>query len=260
MNIIQSLILGLVEGITEFLPISSTAHLILTSQLLKIEHSEFLKLFEVVIQSGAILAVAFLYFRYILNHKSLIINLIISFIPTAIIGFLFHDTIKNIFFESNLLIASSLLIGGILFLILEYFIKKGSLKLTLELSKMTYSKALLIGTIQALAIVPGVSRAGAVIVIMILLKYKRTDSALYSFLLAAPTIFAASIFDLASTDLAIFSSGQSLILLSIGFITAFISALLVMRWFIEYLQKNNLALFGIYRIIISLAILLAPVV
>lgn len=256
MSIAHSIILGLIEGITEFLPISSTAHLIIVSQLLKIEQTEFLKLFEVVIQSGAILAVSLLYFKFILDHKSLILNLLISFIPTAIIGFLFHDTIKTVFFESNLLIAASLLGGGVLFIILEYLIKQGRLTLSKSLDTLPYSHAILIGIFQAMAIVPGVSRAGAVIVVMILLRYKRTDSAIYSFLLAAPTIFAAGVFDLIKTDINVLSHGSNLLLLAVGFISAFISALLVLRWFIAYLQQNTLTIFGVYRIILGLLLAL----
>lgn len=255
MSLIQSLILGLVEGVTEFLPISSTAHLILTSQLLQIEQSEFIKLFEVVIQSGAILAVIILYWRLITNNKYLISSILISFIPTALIGFFLHDTIKSVFFESNLLIAATLLGGGVLFVLLEYFLQKGTLKLNQELAKMSVSAALLIGSAQALAVVPGVSRAGAVIVAMILLRYKRSDSAIYSFLLAVPTIIAASIFDLIKTDVAVFNHSASLVYLTVGFITAFISAYIVIKWFITYLQKNTLILFGWYRVAVAIGVL-----
>lgn len=258
MTLVQSVILGFVEGITEFLPISSTAHLILTSQLLRLDQtSEFLKFFEVFIQSGAILAVVVLYFRFILKHKTYILNLFLSFLPTALIGFLLHDMVKSVFFESNMLIASSLLIGGILFIILEYFVKKEVLSLSKTLTTMTYSHAVLIGIFQALAIIPGVSRAGAVIVGMILLKYKRTDAALYSFLLAVPTILAAGAYDALKTDFSILSHGASFVYLMVGFLTAFISAYIVIKWLIRFLQQHTLLPFALYRIIIGALMLFA---
>lgn len=260
MTLAQSFILGIIEGLTEFLPISSTAHLILTSQLLAVQQTEFVKFFEVFIQSGAILAVVILYLQYVLKHKYLISHIFISFIPTALIGFLLHDIIKEVFFESNLLIAQMLFGGGVAFILLEFLIQKGSIKLTKEIGEMSPAHALLIGCAQALAVVPGVSRAGAVIVAMILLKYKRTDAAVYSFLLAAPTVFAASAYDLLKTDISLLSHGANVVMLTIGFVTAFVTAYFVIRWFIAFLQQNTLVLFGIYRIILAVGILLAPVV
>src|SRR3989338_5474876 len=129
MTIFQAFILGIIEAVTEFLPISSTAHLIFASKLLGVPQSEFVKLFEVFIQSGAILAVVFLYFRYIVQHKQLLSNILISFLPTALVGFFLHGTIKGVFFESNILITATLFAGGVVFIVLEYFIKQGSLKL-----------------------------------------------------------------------------------------------------------------------------------
>lgn len=256
MTIFQAVILGIVEGLTEFLPISSTAHLILMSQLLNIPVTEFTKLFEVVIQSGAILAVVILYIRLVLNNRLLLSQIIVSFIPTAIAGFVLHDTIKNVFFESNMLIAIALFMGSLVFLVIEYMIKKKHVILSEELQKMTYSQAFFIGLIQAFSVVPGVSRAGAVIVIMVLLKYKRTDAAIYSFLLAIPTIFAASVFDLIKTDLSLFSHGSSVLIITVGFLSAFLSAFFVVRWFIQFLQSKTLIPFALYRIMLAVLIIL----
>jgi len=253
MTLLQAAILGFVEGITEFLPISSTAHLIFASSFLGISQSEFLKLFEVVIQSGAICAVIILYFNEFLKNKQLLKSILLSFIPTALIGFIFHDIIKNVFFESQALIMSSFFIIALVFLAVEYAIKNKKLLLEKQLSSMVVKDALIIGVIQACAIVPGVSRAGAVIIAMLLLKYKRKDAALYSFFLAVPTIFAASALDIVKTDTSLFLAGQNSILLLVGFISAFVSAFLIIKWFIKYLQNNTLTPFAIYRILVAMA-------
>lgn len=250
---VHALILGLIEGATEFLPISSTAHLILGSQLLKIvDSSQFLKLFEVFIQSGAILAVAIIYFKFILNHKSLLLNLFISFLPTAAVGFFFYKMVKNYFFESNSLIIAMLIIGGIIFIALEFLLKRGFILLDKKITNMTYKQAFVIGLLQSIAIVPGVSRAGIVIVTMMLIGFKREEAAIYSFLIAIPTIFAASAFDFYKTGTEIIFLGNNLQHLAIGFVTSFASAVLATVWFINYLKKNSLIVFGVYRILFGL--------
>lgn len=254
MNLINASILGLVEGITEFLPISSTAHLIITSKLLNIPATEFQKFFEVFIQSGAILAVIFIYWKVILKNKSLMINVILSFIPTAIVGFLLHKIIKNVFFESFTLIAASLFIIGLFFIVFEFLLKKKIIKIDKKIDKMTIIQALMIGLGQSLAVVPGVSRAGVVILTMMMLGFNREESALYSFVLAVPTLLAASAFDFIKTDPQLIFSGSHPLFLLIGLMTAFFSALLTIKWFIKFLQKNSLAPFGIYRIILALFI------
>lgn len=252
MNILHSLILGMVEGLTEFLPISSTAHLIIVSKFLHIPQTEFLNFFEVFIQSGAILAVLILFFDKLIKNKTNFKNVIISFFPTAIIGFLLYKTIKIIFFNSQLLISGSLLVVGLIFLIVEYFVKNNKLKLEKSIADITIYDALIIGLAQSLSTIPGVSRAGSIIVIMMLLRYKREDAALYSFLLAVPTIFAASGYDFFETDFSIINQGNNLWLLIVGFFTSFFSAMFVVKWFVKYLQKNSLKSFGFYRIVASL--------
>jgi undecaprenyl-diphosphatase len=256
MNIINSIILGLVEGLTEFLPISSTAHLIITSKALQIPQTEFLKFFEVFIQSGAIFAVLILYYDQFIKGKNNFKNVMISFIPTAIIGLLLYKIIKQFFFTSDYLIIASLFIVGLVFILIEHFVKNKTLILDKSIEKISIKDALIIGLCQSLAVIPGVSRAGSVIVTMMLLKYKREEAALYSFLLAIPTIFAASGYDLLKTDFSIINQGNNLQLLAIGFVTSFVSALFVVKWFIKYLQKNSLQSFGIYRIILAVITLL----
>jgi len=243
--------LGIIEGLTEFLPISSTAHLILVSQLLNIPQTDFQKFFEVFIQSGAILAVFFIYLKYVLKNKKIIPKVIASFVPTAVIGFLLYKIIKHVFFNSRLLMALSFFILGAVFLVIEYLIKNKKIKLTQSIDRLNYQTAIIVGFMQALAVIPGVSRAGIVLVTMMILGFKREESARYSFLLAVPTILAASGYDLyKSKDLLVFSS-NNLFLLMIGFVVSFISAYVVVNWFIKYLQKNTLNLFAIYRIILA---------
>lgn len=256
MHLTQVIILGFVEGITEFLPISSTAHLIITSKILQLQQTQFLKLFEVFVQSGAILSILFLYFKYLLKNKGVWLKLLISFIPTAIVGFLFIDLIKNVFFESMWILISAIFIVGLIFIFLENKIKKGSLSLKNKISNISFSHAFLIGLFQALAIIPGVSRAGAVIVVMLLLGYKRDESAIYSFLLALPTIGAASIFDLYKNIGLLTTNITNIQILIIGFVVSFISAYFSVKWLIEYLKTHSLFVFGIYRIALAIILVL----
>lgn len=258
MEIFKSFILGIIEGITEFLPISSTAHLIIASKILNITQNEFHKFFEVFIQGGAILAVLLLYFKKIKEDKETIKKIIISFLPTAFFGFLFYKIIKNIFFETEILIVLSLFIIGLLFIFIEKSIKKGIVKLEKNLNELNYLEAFLIGLIQSLSIIPGISRAGAVILIMLILKFKRKEAVLYSFYLAVPTIISASLYDLykITNDSNFQIINYQIINLLIGFLTSFIFAIISTKWLINYLQKNDLEIFGWYRIILSILILL----
>ena len=256
MTSLQTIFLGLVEGITEFLPISSTAHLIITSKILQLQQTEFLKLFEVFIQSGAILSVVFLYFNYLLKNKIVLLKLLVSFIPTALIGFFFFNIIKGFFFDSLSIIAAALFIVGLLFIFVENKIKNRSLKLNKNISDISYMQAFLIGFFQAFAIVPGVSRAGAVILSMMILGYKRDESATYSFLLAVPTIGAASLFDLYKSISTLSTSVTNIQMIVIGFIVSFISAYFSVKWLISYLKKNSLSPFGYYRIALAIILVL----
>ena len=248
MNFLNAFILGIVEGVTEFLPISSTAHLIISSKLLNIPSTEFQKFFEVFIQSGAILAVLVIYWKTVIKNRNLIINILLSFIPTAVVGLLLHKIIKTVFFESFTLISASLFVIGLFFIIFEFLLKKKIVKTDKKIIQMTILQALLIGVCQSLAVVPGVSRAGAVILTMMVMGFNREESALYSFVLAVPTLFAATAFDFIKTDPHLVFSGSNPLFLSVGLITSFFSALLAIKWFIKFLQKNSLSYFGVYRI------------
>lgn len=254
MDILQAIVIGFVEGFTEFLPVSSTAHLIITSTFLNLQQTEFVSFFEVFIQSGAILAVIFLYWKYILENKKLIPVVLVAVIPTAIIGLLMRDIIKTVFFPSLQLIVGALIVVGIFFIVVEILIKKKYVTLKHEIEKVTYKQAIFIGIAQAFAIVPGVSRAGAVMIFMMLLGYKRKGAAIFSFLLAVPTIIGASGLDFLKTDVSKFPD-DGFMLLAIGFATAAISAFIFIKWLIKYLQNHTMIIFGVYRIVLGVILL-----
>ncbi len=256
MSLLNAIILGIVEGITEFLPISSTAHLIIASKFLRIPQTDFQKFFEVFIQSGAILAVVFLYLQYVLKHKEVIKNILFSFLPTAVVGFLLHKIIKTIFFESYFLIIGAMILFGIIFLIVEYLISSKKLLLKKTIQKTSWKEAILIGLSQAIAVIPGVSRSGIVMATMMGLGYKRDESAMYSFFLAVPTIFAASALDVFKMKDTFFTIPQgNLLYLMIGFFTSLITAYFSVKWFISFLQKKSLVIFGCYRVLLGVILL-----
>jgi len=250
MNILQAIIFGIVEGITEFLPVSSTGHLMLTARYLGISQTEFVKSFEIAIQSGAILAVAVLYRRRLLKGGKIWGKLIAAFLPTAAVGALLYRVIKNCLLSSSSTVLWSLFLGGLALILFEIFYreKAGSAG---ELSEITYPQALLIGLFQSLAIVPGVSRAAATIVGGLALGIKRKTIVEFSFLLAVPTIAAAMLLDLVKSSYA-FSSAQFLALL-VGFIVSFAVALVAMRFLVVFIKTHTFIPFGIYRMLIAIA-------
>lgn len=254
MDLLSSLILGTVEGITEFLPISSTAHLIIASKFLDIPQTEFLKFFEVFIQSGAILAVVLMYLKYAIKNPEILKRVAVSFVPTAIVGFLLHRVIKEVFFESADLITGSLFLVGLIFILIEYLIKKKKIILSRSLKDMSWVDAVVVGFGQSMAVVPGVSRAGIVMLTMMVKGFRRDESAVYSFLLAVPTILAASAYDLLKTDMALILNSNNLPFLLVGFLTSFVTAYVSVSWLIGFIKKKTLIGFGIYRIILSLTL------
>lgn len=255
MNILESLILGLIEGVTEFLPISSTFHLIFASQFLKIRADDFSKFFNVFIQSGAILAVLFLYGKNLKKDFALVKKTVVAFIPTAALGAILYKTIKREFFESYLMMVAVFIFVGILFFLFEVLVKKKIINPRKRVSELTYRDALLVGLFQALAFFPGVSRAGAVILAMMILGFRRADSAYFSFILSIPTMFSAGLYDLFKTRNLVLGSSQDIFLVAIGFVVAFVVAYVAVKWLISYLQKNTLHLFAAYRIVLGLVIL-----
>jgi len=254
MNFIHATIIGIVEGLTEFLPVSSTAHMIISSKLMGIKLSDFTKTFEIVIQLGAILAVVILYIKQLLNWQN-IKRLLVAFIPTVIIGFTLYQLVKSYLMENLTTIVWALIIGGLILIIFEKFHsnenhpEEGN-----GIKDISYKQCLYIGLFQALAIVPGVSRSAATIIGGLALGLKRKTIVEFSFLLAVPTMVAASGLDLLKSSQNISSSEFGL--LGVGFITAFIVGGLSVKFFIKYIQKYNFIPFGIYRVIIGLALLL----
>jgi len=268
MNIFHSLILGVVEGLTEFLPISSTAHLIVIGDWLRFPVTNFVKTFEISIQLGAILAVIVLFWKRIWKSWNLIGKISAAFIPTAIIGLAFYKIVKTFLMNDIAVIASALLLGGIILILFEkYYSKKyGNLDKPEaeksendhkpeELSAISYSQAVKIGVFQSLAIIPGVSRAGATIIGGLSLGVKRSDIVEFSFLLAIPTMIAATGLDLyKSRSTLILLDGHQILVWLIGFVVSFITAIIGVRFFIHYIQKNNFIPFGWYRIVFSIII------
>lgn len=256
-DFIKAISSGILEGLTEFIPVSSTAHLLLFSFITEFSAIKN-NLFEIVIQLGAILAVVVIYrkklFGIIINFKNknsqhLLLNLFLAFLPAAIIGFLFHHQIKELFF-SVYSIAIALIGGGIIMIIVD---RKNYKSATHQVEKISPRQALAIGFFQILAMIPGTSRSGATIIGGLLSKLDRKTAAEFSFLLSVPIILAASLFDLYKNYADITSQGLELIIA--GFIAAFISALVVIKWFINYVSKHNFIPFAIYRIILGIVIL-----
>ncbi len=255
MHFIDTLILGIVEGITEFLPISSTAHLLISGKLLEIPQTEFFKTFVVAIQLGAILAVILLYSKRVFGNINLIKKILTAFIPTAVIGFLLFSFIKDFLFENLKTISFALIVGGIIIIIFEVFQKKKLEKGNdQKLEDITYTKSFFIGLIQALAVIPGVSRSGATIIGGIGLGISRKNIVEFSFILAVPTIAAATGYDLLKSEI-VFNS-KDLLNLSLGFIFSFIFAYLTIKFLVRFVQSNSFIIFGIYRILAGVLIIL----
>ncbi len=251
MTIFYSFILGIVEGATEFLPVSSTGHMILVSALLGIVENDFVTTFLIVIQLGAILAVVVLYWRKFLNWP-LLKRLVVAFIPTGIIGLLLFHIIKTYLLGNDWVVLAALFLGGIALIAFERYHAKrlaAGAQEQGDLTTLSYKKAALIGLAQSVAVVPGVSRSAATIVGGLWLGVSREAIVEFSFLLAVPTMVAASGLSLYKSGWS-FSSGEWL-LLSIGFITAFVVALASIRWLLAYVRKHSFTVFGYYRIILS---------
>jgi len=248
MNLIQTIIMSAVEGFTEFLPISSTGHLILTAQALGVSQTEFVKSFEIIIQLGAILAVVLLYYKTLLNTK-IWPQVLIAFIPSAIVGFILYKFIKEVLIGNSLIVVIALFIGGIAFIVIEYLHKDKKQEDT-GIEKISYKNAFLIGLFQAISVIPGASRAGTSILGALMLGIGRKTAAEFSFILAVPTIMGATVLDITETGLAYTSN--ELILLLIGFIGSFIFALISIKWLMGYIQNHDFTIFGIYRIVLAI--------
>ena len=262
-EIIKAILFGIVEGITEWLPISSTGHMILLEQFVKLNVTpEFWKMFLVVIQLGAILAVVVLYFNK-LNPFSmkktkeekketwiLWSKVLVACVPAAIIGLLFQDVIDQ-FLDNAFIVALMLIIYGIAFIIIESRNKKANIT---ELKSLTYRTAVIIGIFQLLALIPGTSRSGATILGGILIGTSREIAAEFTFFLAIPVMFGASLLKLLKFGF-VFTS-QELIILIVGLVTAFIISILAIKFLMNYIKKNDFKAFGYYRIILGIIVLI----
>ncbi len=248
MNLIQAIILGIIEGLTEFLPVSSTGHMIITSSLMGIQSNDFVKLFTVAIQFGTILSVVVLYFKRFFKSIQFYLKLLVAFIPAAIFGLLFSDVIDELL-ESPQTVAIMLVVGGIFLLILDKIFKNPQED---DADNVKYKSAFMIGLFQCIAMIPGVSRSAATIIGGMQQKLTRKAAAEFSFFLAVPTMFAAT----AKKMLDFYQDGHTITqnemgLLAVGNLVGFVVAIIAIKGFISFVTKNGFKVFGIYRIIVG---------
>jgi undecaprenyl-diphosphatase len=250
MDIFQSIILGIVEGITEFLPISSTAHMIIVSTLMGLKQNATNVAFEVIIQLGATMAIILIYLNKInFKEKDLWIKVIAAFLPLAIIGFLFRHQIKELF--TVVTAAWMFIIGGVVFFIVEKVYKEE--KTINDVEKVSFRQALIIGFFQVFALIPGTSRSGSTIVGGMLSGVSRKTSADFSFLLAIPTMLAASGYEMLK-NIHSFADSNGIVLV-VGFVVSFVVAYITVKIFLKFVEKYTLNAFGVYRIIFGIVLL-----
>jgi len=252
MNLIHAIILAIIEGLTEFLPVSSTGHMIIASSAMGIANEDFVKLFTVAIQLGAILSVVVLYFKRFFQSINFYIKLLVAFIPAVIFGLLFSKKIDALL-ESALTVGITLFIGGIILLFVDKWFNRATVTEEKDISFLT---ALKIGLFQCIAMIPGTSRSASTIVGGMSQGLSRTAAAEFSFFLAVPTMFAATakkLYDFYK-DGHVFT-GEEIKLLAVGNVVAFIVALLAIRTFITFLEKKGFVLFGWYRIVVGAIII-----
>lgn len=266
LDILKSLILGIIEGITEWLPISSTGHLIIADEFIKLNMTpEFMEMFNVVIQLGAILAVVVIYFKqmwpFTLNRSeyyikkdvmSMWFKVIVAILPAAIIGIPFDDLFEEKF-HNYIVVSLALIIYGILFIVIEKRNKHLTPKVS-SIGEISYKTALLIGCFQALSLIPGTSRSGSTILGAILIGVSRVAAAEFSFYMAVPVMFGASFIKLLKFGLEFTST--ELVILFVGMISAFIVSVIAIKFLISYIKKRDFAAFGYYRIILGVIVLL----
>ena len=248
MTTFQAIILAIVEGITEFLPISSTGHMIITEAILGMKIDEFTKAFTVSIQFGAILSVIVLYWKRFFQSLDLYYKLFVAFLPALFLGFFLNKYI-DMLLGSVTVVAITMLLGGIVLLFVDKWFDKPARN-----QEITYMKALKIGLFQCISMIPGVSRSAATIVGGMSQKLTRTTAAEFSFFLAIPTMFAATVYKLYENYQII--TPDKIFILVIANVVAFVVAMLAIKFFISYLTKHGFKVFGYYRIIVGLAILI----
>jgi len=249
MNFFHAAVLGIVQGITEFLPVSSTGHLILAQRLLGTPQTEFVKSFDIAIQLGSILAVCLLYWRTLAADFKTLLKVFAAFVPTAVLGLVFYKIIKKFLLGSEQTVLWALLLGGILIIVFERFHQEKD-DATDSIAGITFRQAILIGIFQSIAMVPGVSRSAATILGGLLLGLRRKTIVEFSFLLAVPTMLAATALDLLKSAGAFHR--EDLGFLGVGFITSFVVAILAIKFLLYFIQRNSFIPFGIYRIALAI--------
>jgi undecaprenyl-diphosphatase len=247
MTYLDAIILGIIEGVTEFLPVSSTGHLILASYILDIPSSDFHKSFEIIIQLGAITAVVLLFWRSFLSSATCL-RLLVGFIPTAILGFTLYPLIKGYLHENLTVIVIALALGGVILIAFELFFRVTPEDNTEEV--ISLRQAATIGLFQSFAFIPGVSRSAATIIGGLMLGLKRTTIVEFSFLLAVPTMTAATGYDIYK-NFAVFTA-DTIPVLVVGFLTAFGVAIIVIKTLLKYIKKHTFIPFGVYRLALAL--------
>jgi len=250
MDFLQAIIFGVVQGISEFLPISSTGHLILTGRLLGLNQTEFLKSFEIAIQLGSILSVIALYWRRLFADWETIKRIIIAFVPIGILGLVFYKIVKQYLLSNNAVVLWSLFLGGVLLIIFELWHKEKE-DISEEAVEISYKQSFLIGIAQSVAMIPGVSRSAATILGGLALGIKRKTIVEFSFLLAVPTMLAATGLDLIKNANQFSLSQWNF--LAVGFIVSFVIALASIKFLLNFIKKRSFIYFGIYRIVVALA-------
>ena len=250
MTLLQALILGIVEGLTEFLPVSSTAHLILANHAMRMAETDFVKSFDIIIQLGAILSVVVLYWKKFWKVEVLT-KLAVAFIPTGVIGLTVYKLVKGYLLGSVPVVVAALVIGGVVLILFDR--KRVDVGDEIDFSEITHRRALLIGLFQALAMIPGTSRSAATIIGGSLLGISRRTIVEFSFMLAVPTMLAASLYDLLKSHEAIATDVPAL---AIGFVVSFVTAILAIKGFLAVIKKRSFAAFGVYRIALGVVVLL----
>lgn len=249
MNIWEVVILAIIEGLTEFLPVSSTGHMILASSFMGIADDDFVKMFTVAIQFGAILSVIILYYKKFIQSLEFYFKLFVAFIPAAILGFLLNDHIDAML-ESAATVAISLLVGGVFLLFIDKMFKGNNE------DQPTYKSAFIIGFFQVMAMIPGVSRSAATIIGGMQQGFSRKVAAEFSFFLAVPTMFAATLYKIYKFHSSVGFEQAHVLPMLLGNVVAFIVAMLAIKGFISYLTKYGFKVFGYYRIILGAVILI----
>ncbi|WP_457747518.1 undecaprenyl-diphosphate phosphatase [Sulfurimonas sp.] len=253
MTIFDSIILGVIEGFTEFLPISSTGHLIVASEFLGINQTNVTKAYEVIIQFGAILAVILNYKeKFTLKKINLWKKVFLAFLPIGIVGFIFSHQIKELF--SINVVATMFIVGGVIFLLVEKFFIPHEKQLIDDVENVNFKQSLIIGLAQIFALIPGTSRAGSTIIGALLVGLSRKASAEFSFLLAFPVMGAVTAYDLLKHYREF--SDVNLLTLGVGFIVSFVIAFLTIKLFLKFLEKFTFVAFGVYRILFGILLLL----